>query len=205
MIKNIIFDFGNVLLKWNQTELSQKYSDIKEEQEQIEKVIFRSKEWIDLDNGLLNYKEAKAIFKKNLPDNLSKKVDDIMDTWYKKMPIIIKIHELIKKLKKNNYKIYGLSNTHIVFYKYIKSLEIAKYFDGFVISSVEKMMKPDEDIYYRLFEKYKLQPEECFFIDDGVNNILTGRKLGMKGHVFDMNNFESLEKDLIKNGVNLKC
>lgn len=203
MIKNIVFDFGNVLLKWNQTELSQKYSNIKEEQEQIEKVIFRSKEWIDLDNGLLNYKEAKLIFKDNLPDNLSKKVDEIMDTWYTKMPVITKTHDLIKKLKQNHYKIYGLSNTHIVFYKYIKSLEIGKYFDGFVISSVEKMMKPDEDIYYRLFEKYKLKPEECFFIDDGENNILTGRKLGMKGHIFDMNNFKSLEEDLIKNGINL--
>lgn len=63
MIKNIVFDFANVLLKWNQTELSQKYSNIKEEQEQIEKVIFRSKEWFDLDNGLLNYKEAKLKLK----------------------------------------------------------------------------------------------------------------------------------------------
>ena len=203
MIKNIIFDFGNVLLKWNQKELSTKYSNKKEEQAEIEKVVFRSNEWLELDNGLLNYDDAKVIFKKNLPSNLKEKVDEIMDTWYKNMPIIEEIFDLIKKLKQNGYKIYGLSNTHIALYEYIKNSEIGEYFDGFLISSIEKMMKPDEDIYYRLFEKFNLKPEECFFIDDGENNILTGKKLGMKGYTFDVKKFEKLKEELIKNGVKI--
>ena len=64
-------------------------------------------------------------------------------------------------------------------------------------------MKPNEDIYYRLFEKFKLKPEECFFIDDNKKNILTSRKLGMKGHIFDMNNYQKLKEELNENDIQI--
>ena len=79
---------------------------------------------------------------------------------------------MIKSLKqsfrrnKGNNKIYALSNMHVPVYEYVQSLEIGKYFDGFLTSAIEKMMKPNEEIYYRLFQKFKLVSQECFFIDD---------------------------------------
>ncbi len=76
---------------------------------------------------------------------------------------------------------YGLSNTNIQFYEYMKRSEVGGYFDGFVISAVEKMMKPDEKIFGRLFGKFSLNPRECFFVDDTEKNILAGRKCGMDG------------------------
>lgn len=144
MIKNIIFDFGNVLLEWNEDKVASNYSNNKEEQE---------------------------------------------------------IAKLIKELKENNYKIYVLSNTHIPVYEYIKNSEVGKYIDGFLISAIEKMMKPNEEIYYRLFEKFELVPEECFFIDDSEKNIITSRKCGMEGHIFDINNFEKLTDELKKKNI----
>ena len=203
MIKNIIFDFGNVVLKWNTKELIKNYSNEPKEQEILEKVIFKSEEWLKLDNGLLNYDEAKIIFKSKLPDHLKEKVEEIMNTWYTKMPLIEETYNLIIKLKQNNYKIYALSNTHVTLYEYIKNSPIGKYFDGYLISAIEKMMKPNEDIYYRLFEKFKLKPAECFFIDDNKKNILTSRKLGMKGHIFDMNNYQKLKEELNENDIQI--
>ena len=111
------------------------------------------------------------------------------------------ISKLIKVLKENNYKIYALSNTHVPVYEYIKNSEIGKYFDGFLISAIEKMMKPNEEIYYRLFEKFELVPEECFFIDDSERSISTSRKCGMEGHIFDINNFEKLTNELKKKNI----
>ena len=70
MIRNIIFDFGNVLLEWNEAKISTSYSDNKEEQEILKNVIFKSAEWRKLDNGSLKYEEAITIFKQNLPENL---------------------------------------------------------------------------------------------------------------------------------------
>lgn len=201
MIKNIIFDFGNVLLEWNEDKIAANYSNNKEEQEILKKVIFKSNEWFKLDNGYMSYQEVIPVFKENLPINLKSKVEEIMSTWYKAMPINQEICNLIKRLKENNYKIYALSNTHIPVYEYVKNLEIGKYFDGFLISAIEKKMKPNEDIYNRLFEKFKLVPEECFFIDDSKKNIVTSRKCGMQGHIFDINNFSKLIEELKKRNI----
>ena len=201
MIKNIIFDFGNVLLEWNEDKVASNYSNNKEEQEILKKVIFKSNDWLKLDDGTIDYKQAITLFKENLPTNLSVKVEEIMSTWYKKMQINQEICNLIRELKENNYKIYALSNTHVPVYEYIKNSEIGKYFDGFLISAIEKMMKPNEEIYYRLFEKFELVPQECFFIDDSEKNIVTAKKCGMEGHIFDINNFEKLTDELKKKNI----
>lgn len=201
MIKNIIFDFGNVLFEWNQDEIVTNYSNNKEEQEILKNVIFKSEEWFKLDDGSMEYQEIIPLFKEKLPTNLKSRVEEIMSTWYTKMPINQEICHLIKELKKRNYKIYALSNTHIPVYEYVKKLEIGKYFDGFLISAVEKMMKPNEEIYYRLFEKFDLVPQECFFIDDSEKNILVSRKCGMEGYIFNIKDFQKLKDKLINDNV----
>ena len=127
-----------------------------------------------------------------------------MSTWYEYMPMNMGICNLIKKLKENNYNVYALSNTHIPVYEYVKNSECGKYFDGFLISAKEKMMKPNANIYYRLFEKFKLNPEESFFIDDNEQNIIASEKCGMRGYVFDINNFEGLIRELKKNNIIIK-
>lgn len=67
MIKNIIFDFGNVLLEWNEDKVVSNYSNNKDEQEILKKVIFKSNDWLKLDDGTMNYKQAITLFKENLP------------------------------------------------------------------------------------------------------------------------------------------
>ena len=194
MIKNFIFDFGNVLLGWNEEKIVENYTKDKEEKEKLLKVIFKSKEWFMLDEGLIDYSTAIQIFKNKIPDSLKDKVEYIMNSWYTYMPINNQVVELIKELKEDKYKIYALSNTHIPVYEYVKNQEVGKYFDGFIISAVEKKMKPNKEIYDRLFEKFNLVPEECFFIDDSKANIEIGKELGMQGYVFD--NIEGLNTEL---------
>lgn len=57
--------------------------------------------------------------------------------------------------------------------------------DGGIFSYLVNCVKPDEEIYYKLFEKYDLNPAECVFIDDTPANIETARRLGMQGIVFE--------------------
>lgn len=63
------------------------------------------------------------------------------------------------------------------------------------------MMKPDEKIYYRLIDKFKLCPEESFFVDDSERNIMASKKCGLDGHIFDMNNLQGLLDELRKRDV----
>ena len=196
MIKNFIFDFGNVLLGWNEKIIVENFTSDKEEQTKLLEIIFKSKEWFMLDEGIIDYSTAIEIFKNKMPDSLKVKVENIMNSWYTFMPINEQIVELIKRLKKNEYGIYALSNTHIPVYEYVKKQEVRNYFDGFIISAIEHKMKPNKEIYMRLLEKFNLIPEECFFIDDSKANIQTGKELGMKGYVFD--NIDGLNKELNK-------
>lgn len=203
VIKNIVFDLGNVIFEWDEGKMAANFTNNKNEQELVKNNIFKTEEWLKLDEGILDYNTAIQKFKGRLPNNLKDKVEDIMNTWYTYMPIITKTTDLIKELKSKGYNIYILSNTHIEVYNYIKSLEIAKYIDGYLISAIEKMMKPNKKIYYRLFEKFNLVPEECFFIDDNKQNIQSSIDCGMKGHIFDYNNFEDLIKDLKENNISI--
>ena len=129
MIKNIVFDFGNVLLKWDEDLLASYYSDDSNEQSIIKNTIFKSEEWHQLDKGTLTSEEAKEIFTMKFPEQLKGKVDEIMSTWYKYLAVNGEICSLIKQLKQNHYHVYAFSNTHVVVYEYVKCLEIGDYFD----------------------------------------------------------------------------
>lgn len=196
MIKNIVFDFGNVIIKWDVDAIIRKYTNEEDELKQLKETIFESEEWGKLDKGLISLEQAIEIFENKLPSNLKSKAKEIMSSWFEKVEFNEKTCNLIKKLKSNGYKIYGLSNINIQFYEYIKKKEIGQYFDGFIISAVEKMMKPDKEIYYKLFEKFSLDPNECFFIDDLEKNIAASKECGMRGFVFDINQFQKLENEL---------
>lgn len=195
MIKNIVFDFGNVIIKWNVDDILRNYATNNEELEKLKKEIFQSEEWDKLDRGSLSAEQAEKIFENRLPSELKCKAKEIMNSWFEKVEFHKEVCEFIKSLKDRGYKVYGLSNTTVQFYEYIRDLEIGKYFDGFLISAVEKMMKPDEEIYYRLFEKFELKPDECFFLDDTEKNIVASKKCGMQGMVFDISKFEEIKKE----------
>ena len=186
-IKNFVFDFGNVIFNWNPDYLAKEYTDNEEDRIEIRDCIFKAPEWKMLDNGKLTYDEAKKIYKYRVSKHLRPKVDEIMDTWFEKLPINSKLCDLIKQLKEHNYSIYALSNIHEVFYDYIRELDIGKYFDGILISAIEIMMKPNKEIYERLLEKFDLIPEECLFIDDSEKNVMSAKECCMHGLVYNMN------------------
>ena len=56
------------------------------------------------------------------------------------------------------------------------------------------MLKPSEEIYKYLLNKYKLKAEECLFIDDIEKNIEGAKKVGMKAEIFKHNYDEIIKK-----------
>lgn len=94
--------------------------------------------------------------------------------------------DMLRELKANGYKIYGLTNWSaetigIAFERF----DFFKEFDGIVVSGDEKLLKPDERIYKVLLERYKLKAEECVFMDDNPTNVEAAIRLGIQGIVFD--------------------
>lgn len=183
MIKNIIFDIGNVLLNFKPNE----YLETKIEKGSIAAVkeaVFDSPEWPMLDEGTITEKEAiRVISERNA--EIKELVEIAFDNWYDMLTPIENSVELLKKLKDKGYNLYYLSNFQELAYDYIiREYEFFRLFDGGVASFAEKLMKPGKDIYEKLMERYDLKPEECLFMDDTALNIDGAQNVGMNGIVF---------------------
>lgn len=197
MIKNVIFDLGNVVLQLHFEDVIKKFTDDKSEQELLNKVIFCSDEWRKLDAGYITKDEAIKVMKSNLPDSLHKTCDDIMSSWTNGFIINEDTIDFIKKIKEKGYNRYILSNAPLELRGYLEKHDLLSLFDGEILSAEYKQEKPLEPIYQTLFKTYDLIPEECLFIDDKKENIDSAIKLGMNGYVFNYNDFGSF-KDFIK-------
>ena len=92
--------------------------------------------------------------------------------------------EFCDYIKNKGYGIYILSNASDKFYEYFPKFLPLDYFTGYVVSSDIHMLKPNENIYRYILDKYNLKAEECLFIDDKDYNVEGAKKLNIKAEIF---------------------
>lgn len=193
MLKNIIFDFGNVIMNYNPNEILNHYELSPADHDLLRKTIFESKEWSEIDAGKITEKKATEIFTDRVPDKLKSKVKQIMATWPENVDFYEPVFNYMEKLRQDGYKIYGLSNTGMQFANFVKNSEMGNYFDGYVFSAQEKLLKPVRRIYEKLIARYILKPEESLFIDDLKANTNAAKKLGMQAFTFKIDKLGELQ------------
>ena len=123
--------------------------------------------------------------------------------YYKYRPFNNDLINLMKILKQRNYNIFILSNNNKEAYEYLRKLPIFECVDGWVVSCNYQIVKPNKKIYTKLFEKFNIKPEECYFIDDKEENVKMGKMLGMQGFVINNKNrgLNELIIDLRRNNI----
>ncbi len=183
--KNIIFDFGNVLAKFDAQQVIEKFCPAPEDFPIIKEAVFY--DWDSLDKGIIDYDTYMDTAALKVPERLRPSIYRLSRDWCRLLTPIYRTWDFIYELKKRGYSIYLLSNASSYFAEQSDHYKILKEFDGIVFSGPLKMMKPELDIYKYLFAAYSLKPEECFFLDDKEENIAAGRQLGMDGLVFTEN------------------
>ena len=199
MIKNIIFDFGNVIGRFDYKETIANITADEEETKFLIDEVINSPEWIrygHMDSGLVTYDSIVKLINDRTNNIHSALVDDLVTNYYKYITISDEITNLVKSLKEKGYKLYILSNTSKEVVDYFKDYEIFKYFDGFVLSYKINMLKPNDGIYNYLLNKYDLIAEECLFIDDREDNMATANKYGIKGRYVNKDDVEDIKKVL---------
>jgi FMN phosphatase YigB (HAD superfamily) len=183
MIKNIVFDLGNVLISFRPSEFFDKKNYPENIKATILADIFGSKEWGMLDNGEICTTEAIDAI--TLKSSLNR--DEIAHIFNLRTELMFPLDKnvrLLPGLKERGFGLYYLSNFPIEVFEEIKTgYYFFKYFDGGIISSEVKYSKPDKRIYEILMEKYSLTPSECLFIDDLEINVKGAEATGMKGLV----------------------
>ena len=200
MVRNIIFDFGGVLIDWNPRHLYDRYfhGDVEQSQWFIDNIC--TMEWnVQMDAGKPfaegtaelvaqhpEWRDAIVAYRERWGEMIGGPIPDML--------------ELIKKLKAAGYHVFGLSNWNWDTLSTIK--DDYPFFDeleGMVISGLEYVIKPQPEIYQLLLDRYQLRADECLFIDDNLTNIRGGEAVGIKGLQFS--GISKLEQDLQKLGI----
>lgn len=195
-IKNIIFDMGNVLLKFNPYISLDTYCENEDEKKIIYQELFKGPEWIMGDEGRITNGQRFETVKQRVPERLHRTLKLIVENWDMCMQPVEGAKEFYSMVKEKGYKTFILSNACNRFYHYFPTQYDLDSFDGVVVSSDVKMIKPNPSIYEYILKTYHLNPEESLFIDDVKENVEAARNAGMKGIIF-RNDYEEV-KEFIK-------
>lgn len=178
----IVFDIGNVLLRFDPDALLERYFPAQPElQSELKWRVFQSPYWALLDYGKMTQEEAIAAMTLKAP-HLSKEIANLMNSWINLDEVVPEGLEALRLCKEKGKRVYILSNYPEMAFDFIQPKhDFFKEFDGIVVSSYIKMAKPRPDIFEHLLKTYHLTPERTLFIDDLPGNIAAAMLAGMQG------------------------
>ena len=185
MIKNIIFDFGQVLVHFEPRYMTEQYIENEDDVILAEKVIFDRFYWDRLDDGTISDDEVVSLVKTRLPKRLHLQAEKVYRNWIYNLPEVSGMRELIDELKdKYGVSLFLLSNISTYFSEHSGEIPILDKFDGLVFSAVCGFSKPNRDIFAHICEKFDLKSEETLFVDDSEKNIAGASEFGIKSFLF---------------------
>lgn len=184
MIKNIIFDIGNVLMPFGYRPFFESFGYDEETVERLSKATAQSPDWNELDRGVLSYEAVLRRFVEN-----DSQLEEIIQRVFADLHGILGVYDYteswIKQLKEAGYGVYYLSNFFQKADEDCKDLMgFLELTDGGILSYKDKVTKPDRQIYELLLERFGLKAEECVFLDDTKKNIDGARAVGIHGILF---------------------
>lgn len=184
MIKNVVFDMGNVLVRYAPADFISRFAENPEQQMILLNEVFGSVEWLQADRGAITKGEMERRICQRVPEELHLTVREVLAHWYDEIKPIIEMAQLVADLKSQGYQLYILSNASQDYYQFRSVIPGIEYFDGEFVSSDWQLLKPEEEIYKRFFSHFQLVPSECYFIDDVAMNVECARNSGMSSHIF---------------------
>lgn len=180
-IKNVVFDVGNVLVRWvPQDVVSALFPQEKSPQDLTAK-IFKSPLWYDLNLGKLTEKEALKMYSQQLaiPEL---KIEELMIAIKESLVPLEGSFELLDELYAKGIPLYSITDNVNEIVAFLKArYNFFNKFLGVVISSELGVLKPSPLIYKHLIDSYHLIPEETVFIDDLLRNVQGAQDVGFHG------------------------
>lgn len=187
MIKNVIFDLGNVLIDFKPIKYIKSLGYDDEKALEIFNKTIKDSIWTDMDRGIYRDKESYvSAFKTKYPE-IQDDIDKFLGgPWVENVIFPLKDNlKMIDLVKEKGLNYYILSNYPKDAFEYTYDMcPFIQNGDGMVISYDVLMIKPDKNIYLKLLDKYGLKANECLFIDDLDINIEGAKSVGINAFVF---------------------
>jgi len=180
----VIFDIGNVLIKFAPDDyLQQLFPDDGEKQQQMLELVYKGKYWAEFDRGTMTYEEAA----RRLSEEFGGAYEDYMHAlsgWIELKEPLEEGWRAAQRCRRAGKKLYLLSNYPQRGYERLRVKFEAYFgdlFDGGVISCYAHQMKPEKEIYQTLIDTCSLDPARSLFIDDTLMNVESAIKMGLHG------------------------
>ncbi len=198
-IRNIVFDIGNVVVRWDPGLICTRTFGEAEASIELTRSIFADPLWLQLARGELTEAQAKHAYCAKLdrdPAQLDRLFYHIKDS----QDLIPGTVDLMERLGKAGYRIFALSDNVREIMIYLRQrYDFWQHFEGVVISAELGLVKPDPRIYSHLLQDFALEPEETVFLDDVLGNVEGARAANM--HAIQFTDAERAEADLALLGV----
>jgi putative hydrolase of the HAD superfamily len=178
VIKNIIFDIGNVLVKWQPAEVV-KIVFPDEDAARLTQLIFKSPAWLDLNMGKMTENEIIQIYHQTLGIDIAK-LNKLMQMIKESMLPVEGSFDLLLNLSQSQYSLYALTDNVHEIMAYLKlKYDFWKLFTGVICSADVGYLKPMPEIYLKLIQDFAINPAESVFIDDHLPNVEGARSVGL--------------------------
>lgn len=187
MIRNLLFDLGGVIIDIDRQRCVDAFTSLGlENADSYFGLYAQTGIFMAIEDGTANIEQFHAALHSVLPAHVT---DYQIDTAFQKFIIGIPQHRLeaLRRLRREGYGIYLLSNTNPIMWRGIIASEFGKeglrrgdYFDGMVTSFEARAAKPDAAIFNYAVEQLGIKPEETLFFDDGIANVDAARALGFE-------------------------
>ena len=181
--RNIVFDLGGVLFARDPQKFEPEFIKF------FSYILLPEmpKFWEDYDRGVSTYEEVLDALAQynNCSRELAEKNLRRSILTQEAIPATV---ELIESLKAAKRKLYVLSNMSLEFIEFLREQPVYRHFDGEVVSCLERVVKPEAEIYACLEARYHIDPSETLFIDDRKANVEAAIARGWGGYHFDAKN-----------------
>lgn len=184
-IENVLFDIGNVLIRWDIDVILQRFTDDEGLKAALREQVFCHADWNRLDDGSLT--DAQAIARMATRTGCETVLlESLFHHFRRLMPPIAETVSLMEDVQRAGLRRYILSNmSEATFASLWNQYDFFAGFDGVMISAKEKMAKPSRAFFERCLQRFGLAPAATLFIDDAPANIAVAQSLGLAAVLFE--------------------
>ena len=184
-MKNVIFDFGMVLVRFDPDYMVGQYVSDPDDAALLAAVVFDRAYWDRLDAGTITDEMVLMSCCKRLPQRLWSAAVKIYHNWIYNIPPIEGMEAVLADLKARGVRCFLLSNISRYFAAHSLENPIIRQMDDCVYSAECGLQKPDPAIFVHACTRFGIDPADTWFVDDRAENVVAAESVGIRGYVFD--------------------